>query len=166
MSCHQADQLRHHSAGQVHRGVQWGQVLWLLQEPCGSAARHLMSLQLASSPATVCTTALITRIPHSICRFKGLSFDAALRLFLESFRLPGEAQKIDRIVNCFGRYYYEANPEVLADPDAAYVLAYSIIMLNTDRHNTQVRAVIASAVAVVWLAVPPTATPHHLCAQH
>jgi Sec7-like guanine-nucleotide exchange factor len=28
--------------------------------------------------------------------------------------------------------------QVLADPDAAYVLAYSIIMLNTDRHNTQV----------------------------
>jgi hypothetical protein len=65
-----------------------------------------MSLQLASSLATVCTTALITRIPHAICRFKGLSFDAALRLILESFRLPGEAQKIDRIVNCFGRYYY------------------------------------------------------------
>jgi Sec7-like guanine-nucleotide exchange factor len=45
-------------------------------------------------------------------RFKALAFDAALRLYLESFRLPGEAQKIDRIVNCFGRYYYEANPEV------------------------------------------------------
>lgn len=32
--------------------------------------------------------------------FEGLSFDAGLRIFLESFKLPGEAQKIDRIINC------------------------------------------------------------------
>jgi hypothetical protein len=32
--------------------------------------------------------------------FDGLSFDAGLRIFLESFKLPGEAQKIDRIINC------------------------------------------------------------------
>jgi brefeldin A-resistance guanine nucleotide exchange factor 1 len=32
--------------------------------------------------------------------FAGLTFDAGLRLFLESFKLPGEAQKIDRIINC------------------------------------------------------------------
>jgi brefeldin A-resistance guanine nucleotide exchange factor 1 len=32
--------------------------------------------------------------------FEGLSFDAGLRVFLESFKLPGEAQKIDRIINC------------------------------------------------------------------
>lgn len=34
--------------------------------------------------------------------FSGLPFDAALRGYLEAFRLPGEAQKIDRIVNAFG----------------------------------------------------------------
>jgi brefeldin A-resistance guanine nucleotide exchange factor 1 len=38
--------------------------------------------------------------------FKGLTFDVGLRTFLESFKLPGEAQKIDRIINCFGRAYY------------------------------------------------------------
>ena len=32
--------------------------------------------------------------------FEGLTFDAGLRVFLESFKLPGEAQKIDRIINC------------------------------------------------------------------
>jgi hypothetical protein len=32
--------------------------------------------------------------------FEGLSFETGLRMFLESFKLPGEAQKIDRIINC------------------------------------------------------------------
>lgn len=68
-----------------------------------------------------------------------LPFDASIRMYLESFRLPGEAQKIDRIVNCFGRHYYSANPGVVANADAAYVLAYSVIMLNTDLHNDQVK---------------------------
>jgi brefeldin A-resistance guanine nucleotide exchange factor 1 len=70
--------------------------------------------------------------------FHDIRFDAAIRLFLESFRLPGEAQKIDRIINCFGNHYYEANPSLFRSADAAYVLAYSVIMLNTDRHNAQV----------------------------
>ena len=33
--------------------------------------------------------------------FASLEFDAAIRVFLESFRLPGEAQKIDRIMEAF-----------------------------------------------------------------
>jgi Sec7-like guanine-nucleotide exchange factor len=30
-------------------------------------------------------------------------------------------------------------PDLFRSEDAAYVLAYSVIMLNTDQHNTQVR---------------------------
>jgi len=71
--------------------------------------------------------------------FSGMTFDGALRLFLESFQLPGEAQKIDRIVNCFGTRYHEQNPGTLRNADAAYVLGYSVIMLNTDAHNDQVK---------------------------
>ena len=33
--------------------------------------------------------------------FTSLSFDAAIRTFLNGFRLPGEAQKIDRIMEKF-----------------------------------------------------------------
>lgn len=33
--------------------------------------------------------------------FIGLNFDSAIREFLDSFRLPGEAQKIDRIMEKF-----------------------------------------------------------------
>lgn len=71
--------------------------------------------------------------------FAHLKFDSALRMFLESFKLPGEAQKIDRIINAFGRHYYAGNEDVFRCADAAYVLAYSVIMLNTDQHNNQVR---------------------------
>jgi len=69
--------------------------------------------------------------------FGGLSFEAGARAYLEAFRLPGEAQKIDRIVNSFGRRYYGQAPDLFRSEDAAYVLAYSVIMLNTDRHNAQ-----------------------------
>lgn len=71
--------------------------------------------------------------------YSHVKFDSAIRMFLESFRLPGEAQKIDRIINSFGRHYYKYNSDTFRSADAAYVLAYSVIMLNTDQHNNQVK---------------------------
>ena len=41
--------------------------------------------------------------------FSGLDFVAALRLLLASFRLPGESQKIDRIMEKFASRYCETN---------------------------------------------------------
>lgn len=38
----------------------------------------------------------------------------------------------------FGRHYFAQNPGAFASDDAAYVLAYAVIMLNTDLHNSQV----------------------------
>mmetsp|Transcript_25861 Transcript_25861/g.43279 ORF Transcript_25861/g.43279 Transcript_25861/m.43279 type:complete len:1714 (+) Transcript_25861:76-5217(+) len=71
--------------------------------------------------------------------FKTYGFDDAIRLFLSGFRLPGEAQKIDRMMEKFAERYCKDNPGVFASADTAYVLAYSVIMLNTDAHNPQVR---------------------------
>eukprot|EP00004_Rigifila_ramosa_P007117 TRINITY_DN1802_c0_g1_i1.p1 TRINITY_DN1802_c0_g1~~TRINITY_DN1802_c0_g1_i1.p1 ORF type:complete len:941 (-),score=212.16 TRINITY_DN1802_c0_g1_i1:101-2923(-) len=68
-----------------------------------------------------------------------MSFDAALRTFLDGFRLPGEAQKIDRCVNVFAERFCKDNPTLFANKDTAYVLSYSVIMLNTDLHNPQVK---------------------------
>ena len=65
-------------------------------------------------------------------------FVDALRQFLQSFRLPGEAQKIDRFMLKFAERYNDGNPNAFANADTAYVLAYSVIMLNTDLHSTQV----------------------------
>ena len=38
--------------------------------------------------------------------FTNMDFLAALRQFLAGFRLPGEAQKIDRIMEAFAAKYY------------------------------------------------------------
>ncbi|KAK9788000.1 hypothetical protein WJX73_004027 [Symbiochloris irregularis] len=68
-------------------------------------------------------------------RFPDLTLDAALRMLLKGFRLPGEAQKIDRIMEKFAERYCRDNPDAFATADAAYLLAFALIMLNTDAHN-------------------------------
>lgn len=71
--------------------------------------------------------------------FKNTPFVDALRRFLQSFRLPGEAQKIDRFMMKFAERYVSGNPNVFANADAGYVLAYSVVMLNTDLHSPQIK---------------------------
>jgi brefeldin A-inhibited guanine nucleotide-exchange protein len=71
----------------------------------------------------------------SLYDFGGHTLDAALRRLLQQFRLPGEAQQIDRILEKFATHYHRQNEGVFLNSDTAYVLAFSIIMLNTDLHN-------------------------------
>jgi len=71
--------------------------------------------------------------------FTSLTLDDAIRKFLEGFRLPGESQKIDRLMEKFAERYHKLNPTVYKSADTAYVLAFSVIMLNTDAHNPQVK---------------------------
>ena len=79
-----------------------------------------------------------------------------MREMLETFRLPGESQQISRITENFAEIYFAAEPgklpqtlgqspvltfrqDEVKSQDAVYVLAFSIIMLNTDQHNPQIR---------------------------
>ncbi|KAB2047762.1 hypothetical protein ES319_A13G068900v1 [Gossypium barbadense] len=71
--------------------------------------------------------------------FKSMDFGEAIRFFLCGFRLPGEAQKIDRIMEKFAERYCKCNPNSFTSADTAYVLAYSVIMLNTDARNNMVK---------------------------
>lgn len=71
--------------------------------------------------------------------FNGLHLSDALRKFLSAFRLPGESQKIARVVEHFAEHYFLQEPGPLANADTAYILSYAIIMLNTDLHNHQVK---------------------------
>ncbi|KAJ5786998.1 SEC7-like alpha orthogonal bundle [Penicillium paradoxum] len=66
-------------------------------------------------------------------------FVDALRSFLQHFRLPGEAQKIDRFMLKFAECYTTQNPNAFANADTAYVLAYSVILLNTDQHSSKMK---------------------------
>lgn len=71
--------------------------------------------------------------------FTNMGFVDALRQYLQLFRLPGEAQKIDRYMLKFAERYVVGNPGIFANADTAYVLAYSVIMLNTDQHSPQIK---------------------------
>ncbi|KVI06313.1 SEC7-like protein [Cynara cardunculus var. scolymus] len=53
--------------------------------------------------------------------------------------LHGEAQKIDRIMEKFAERYCKCNPNSFTSADTTYVLSYSVIMLNTDAHNSMVK---------------------------
>ena len=76
-----------------------------------------------------------------LMNFSNMDFLKALRYFLEGFRLPGEAQKIDRLMEKFASRYCECNPQqdIFASADTAYVLAFSVIMLTTDLHSGNVK---------------------------
>lgn len=72
--------------------------------------------------------------------FRNLRFTDAVRTYLQAFRLPGEAQKIDRFVLKFAERYIAGNPRTeFANADTAYILAFSVIMLNTDAHNKNMK---------------------------
>ncbi|ORX61066.1 Sec7-domain-containing protein [Piromyces finnis] len=79
----------------------------------------------------------------SLYDFHNKRLDEAIRMMLESFRLPGESQQIERILQAFSRHYYisskESGDKEFANEDAAFILSYAIVMLNTDQHNPQVR---------------------------
>ena len=60
---------------------------------------------------------------------KLLRIDQAIR------KLPEEAQKIDRIIEKFAEKYLNDNPDSYATANEAYLLSYSIMMLQTSLHN-------------------------------
>ncbi|CAD5221044.1 unnamed protein product [Bursaphelenchus xylophilus] len=69
--------------------------------------------------------------------FENTRLDVALRMLLEAFRLPGESAEIAKIMQHFADYWFKVNNEPFGDSDAAFTLAYAVIMLNTDQHNPQ-----------------------------
>ncbi|XP_031435029.1 Golgi-specific brefeldin A-resistance guanine nucleotide exchange factor 1 isoform X2 [Clupea harengus] len=72
-------------------------------------------------------------------QFQGSRIDEALRLYLEAFRLPGEAPVIHRLLETFTVNWHKVNGSPFETNDAGFALAYAVIMLNTDQHNHNVR---------------------------
>ncbi|KAF9579932.1 GDP/GTP exchange factor for ARF, partial [Lunasporangiospora selenospora] len=71
--------------------------------------------------------------------FHGKRLDESLRELLETFRLPGESQQIERIMELFAETYFATKPKEIASQDAAFILGYAVVMLNTDQHNRGVK---------------------------
>ncbi len=71
--------------------------------------------------------------------FRDLSFEDAIRYFLSGFQLPGEAQKIDRIMEAFAERFCICNPDIFLSADTVFILSFSIVMLNTDLHSPAIK---------------------------
>lgn len=71
----------------------------------------------------------------SLFNFRNKSFEEAFRTFLSKFRIPGEGQMIDRVMEEFGAQYFNDNPGKFSTADTVYVVAYSALMLYTDAHH-------------------------------
>ena len=56
-------------------------------------------------------------------------------LLKSNYRLPGEAALISTLVEQFAAHWIKSNSDPIVDADAAYVVSYAVIMLNTDQHN-------------------------------
>lgn len=72
----------------------------------------------------------------------GMQVDVALRKFQAYFRMPGEAQKIERLMEVFSHRYCQCNQDIvgrLRSSDTIFVLAFAIIMLNTDLHTPNLK---------------------------
>nr|XP_018903871.1 PREDICTED: Golgi-specific brefeldin A-resistance guanine nucleotide exchange factor 1 [Bemisia tabaci] len=71
--------------------------------------------------------------------FSDTQIDEALRMYLETFRLPGESPLISLVMEQFADHWHKCNGEPFVNSDAAFTLAYAVIMLNVDQHNYNVK---------------------------
>ena len=62
----------------------------------------------------------------------------SIRWYISMFKLPGEASKIDRVLYQWAQKYHQDNPGIFSTPDSVYILAFGILMLNTDLHNQNI----------------------------
>lgn len=65
--------------------------------------------------------------------------DSSSHPHVSGIRLPGESQKIDRIIEQFATRWVDANPGVVDHVDTAQVIAFSLVMLNVDAHNENIK---------------------------
>nr|XP_040569513.1 LOW QUALITY PROTEIN: IQ motif and SEC7 domain-containing protein 1-like [Lepeophtheirus salmonis] len=75
--------------------------------------------------------------------FSGLHIDIALRILQQEVMLPGESQKIEKMVEVFSKRYIQCNQMFVASfksTDTIFVLSYAMILLNTDLHSRAVRS--------------------------
>ena len=71
-----------------------------------------------------------------------LRVDKALRKFLKAVQVPGEPQKIEKIMEAFGKRYLKCNPAFagkLKSSESVVTLAFAVILLNTDLHTPNLR---------------------------
>uniref|UniRef100_A0A8C9Z1J1 IQ motif and Sec7 domain ArfGEF 2 n=1 Tax=Sander lucioperca TaxID=283035 RepID=A0A8C9Z1J1_SANLU len=75
--------------------------------------------------------------------FSGMDLDDALRKFQAQIKVQGEAQKVERLIEAFSQRYCVCNPTLIRqfqNPDTIFILAFAIILLNTDMYSPNIKA--------------------------
>ena len=74
--------------------------------------------------------------------FTGLRVDKALRKFLNAVQVPGEAQKIEKMMEVFGKRFLKCNPSFsnkLKSGESIVTLSFAVMLLNTDLHTPNLK---------------------------
>ncbi|XP_056277983.1 LOW QUALITY PROTEIN: IQ motif and SEC7 domain-containing protein 1-like [Pseudoliparis swirei] len=74
--------------------------------------------------------------------FSAMDLDEALRKFQAQIKVQGEAQRVERLVEAFSQRYCVCNPVLIRqfqNPDTIFILAFAIILLNTDMYSPNVK---------------------------
>uniref|UniRef100_A0ABM5FQ99 IQ motif and SEC7 domain-containing protein 2 isoform X5 n=1 Tax=Pogona vitticeps TaxID=103695 RepID=A0ABM5FQ99_9SAUR len=74
--------------------------------------------------------------------FSNMDLDEALRKFQSHIRVQGEAQKVERLIEAFSQRYCVCNAALVRqfrNPDTIFILAFAIILLNTDMYSPSVK---------------------------
>ncbi|TRY98412.1 hypothetical protein DNTS_004961 [Danionella cerebrum] len=74
--------------------------------------------------------------------FSGMDLDDALRKFQAQIKVQGEAQKVERLIEAFSQRYCVCNPALVRqfqNPDTIFILAFAIILLNTDMYSPNIK---------------------------
>ncbi|KYO19261.1 IQ motif and SEC7 domain-containing protein 1 [Alligator mississippiensis] len=75
--------------------------------------------------------------------FSNMELDEALRKFQSHIRVQGEAQKVERLIEAFSQRYCVCNAPLVRqfqNPDTIFILAFAVILLNTDMYSPSVKA--------------------------
>ena len=75
--------------------------------------------------------------------FSGPHLDIGLRQLLAEVSIPGEAQKIEKLVEVFSKRYIDCNQMFVSSfksPDTIFILSYAMVLLNTDLHNKSIKS--------------------------
>ncbi|XP_013877039.1 IQ motif and SEC7 domain-containing protein 1 [Austrofundulus limnaeus] len=74
--------------------------------------------------------------------FSDLELDEGLRKFQAHIKVQGEAQKVERLIESYSQRYCVCNPGLVRqfrNPDTIFILAFAIILLNTDMYSPNVK---------------------------
>ncbi|KAI6215449.1 hypothetical protein M3Y94_00386300 [Aphelenchoides besseyi] len=73
-------------------------------------------------------------------KFNGMDVLPALRLFLNTFKMSGEGQIVDRVMMTFADCYCEINkPSVFKASADCHIFLYAVMLLQTSLHNPNVK---------------------------